>query len=322
MWSPFRNRPHAAQPGNLPRHIRALRGRRKGLRLLLVMAALLSVLAYLDWARMGWYWLARQNHPEPASALASYTVSMEAQPVAGLVRNASGLTYSRASGMLFTVINRPAAVAELGTDGQLLRHVPLPWLGDPEGITHIRDDLFVISDESDNTLHRVRIPQASQPVENAGIVDVPLDFRHWPNLGLEGVSWDETEGQLLLANEKWPRKVLLVQGLALAGGPGAAANVQVQNWRPRAWLGFLGRDLASLTTHPASGNLLVLGEQSRLITEYSRRGDMVGVLPLRRGFAGLKKNIPQPEGIAMAPDGDIYILSEPNLLYRLERGRR
>jgi uncharacterized protein YjiK len=31
--------------------------------------------------------------------------------------------------------------------------------------------------------------------------------------------------------------------------------------------------------------------------------------------------VPQAEGIAMGPDGSLYLISEPNLFYRFERTR-
>ncbi|MDC6668450.1 SdiA-regulated domain-containing protein [Leclercia adecarboxylata] len=33
------------------------------------------------------------------------------------------------------------------------------------------------------------------------------------------------------------------------------------------------------------------------------------------GKHGLERNVPQAEGIAMGPDGTLYLVSEPNLFY-------
>lgn len=290
---------------------------------LLAATALLALMIYLDWPRVGAYWLAARQHGLPPAThgldLASYHATTAGQPIEGLRANVSGLSWSSATQTLFTVINRPAAVAELSTDGRLLREIPLPWLPDPEGISHVRADLFVVSSEASHTLYWLRIPAGSQEVQRVATTQLPLDFDSWPNLGLEGISWDEERQQLLLVNEKWPRKVLLVDGLTPAQG--GRARPAVHAWRPQAWLGFLGRDLTSLTTNPASGDLVLLSEQSGLITEYSRQGDILGVLPLWRGFAGLTRTVPQPEGLTLGADNTLYIVSEPNLFYRLEPAR-
>src|SRR5690606_33062800 len=93
----------------------------------------------------------------PGRGLADYRVTIEARPGAGLTRNLSGLTYSDATGTLFAVVNRPAAIAELSRDGRLLRRLLLPAGWDAEGIAHVEGDRFVIADEAGNLLHWVRL---------------------------------------------------------------------------------------------------------------------------------------------------------------------
>lgn len=80
-------------------------------------------------------------------------------------------------------------------------------------------------------------------------------------------------------------------------------------------------DLASVTTHAPTGNLLLLSEESAMVVEYDPRGMPVSLLPLWRGLHGLARKIPQPEGLALAPDGSLFIVSEPNLFYRFEKPR-
>ena len=112
--------------------------------------------------------------------------------------------------------------------------------------------------------------------------------------------------------------MLAVQGLA-PPGHNASASAVVRNAWPAGQPAPLGSDLSSLTVHPRSGNLLLLSDESAVIAEYTRAGELVGVLPLWRGLHGLQRAAPQPEGIALGPGDVIYAVSEPNLLYRLER---
>jgi uncharacterized protein YjiK len=44
-------------------------------------------------------------------------------------------------------------------------------------------------------------------------------------------------------------------------------------------------------------------------------GEEIARLPLKAGTGGLRADVPQPEGIAIDDQGDLYICSEPNLLY-------
>ncbi len=286
--------------------------------------ALVLAVGYLDGARSGAHALAappagpRPCAPGDALGLAGYSATLAARPIQGLRANVSGLSYRRASGTLFVVINRPAALAEITTDGHLLRQWPLPRAMDPEGISHVEDDLFIVSDEADNRLHWVRIRPEAPALEIDPVDPLPLGFRAWHNLGLEGASWDEARGELLLVNEKWPRRMLAVQGLA-PPGHNASASAVVRNAWPAGQPAPLGSDLSSLTVHPRSGNLLLLSDESATITEYSRTGQLLGVLPLWPGLHGLRHRVPQAEGITVGDDDAIYVVSEPNLLYRFER---
>lgn len=75
------------------------------------------------------------------------------------------------------------------------------------------------------------------------------------------------------------------------------------------------RDLASLSYDEATGHLLLLSEESKLIKEYDSQGVALSAMLLWKGFHGLENTVPQAEGIAIGPDKKIYIISEPNLFY-------
>ncbi len=293
-------------------------------RLLLATLASVAIIAfmYFNWARLAVWYMAEHWHQAskstPALGLSDYMVSIEARPIRGLTKNTSGLTYNPHSNTLFTAINNPPAVAELSREGELLRYIDLPGAGDPEGISHIHDDLFVVADEARNQLLWVRIDEITHIAHIQETTSPALDFKHLSNRGFEGISWDASRSELLLANEKRPRRVLFMHGL-LPARPGSKPHFRV--WHPDNWFGVLGNDLASLAVHDETGNLLLLSEESALVTEYSRAGKILGVLPLWSGASGLRQTVPQAEGLTVGPDGSIYIVSEPNLFYRFEKRR-
>lgn len=260
-------------------------------------------------------WLASwsQTSHETSISLLDYRVTIEARRITGVSRNLSGLTYEASTKTLYAVINRPPSIIQLSTEGELLRPFPLPEGWDAEGIAHLRDNLFLITDEDDNLLHWVRIAPGAPEAELLGTTRLHLGWGPWPNLGFEGVSWNDVRSELLLVNEKWPRKVLRVSGL---WPPAQAAEIAVREWWPDGWAGLPVSDLASVASDEISGDLLLLSEQSRLILQYGPDGRLVGLLKLRVGHAGLSQNVLQPEGIALSPERELFIVSEPNLFYR------
>ena len=95
-------------------------------------------------------------------------------------------------------------------------------------------------------------------------------------------------------------------------------NIDISEWKSSSAASLFMSDLSSLTLHEPTGHLLLLSDESALVVEYAPDGQPIGMLPLWRGFNGLQRKVPQPEGLAVGPDNAIYVLSEPNLFYRFE----
>lgn len=294
------------------------RRRRLGWRILAAIAALCWLLLAWDQTLLpiAYYSLASRWQPAAAGSsmgLADYRVTLEALPIAGITDNASGLTYSPDSHSLLAIINRPAMLAELTLEGQLLRTLRLPELRDPEDISHIQGPWFAVVDEADNSIHALHLDAKgarTYPIRSAS------GIKAWHNLGLEGVAWDAQQQRLWLAQEKWPKHIWqlpLTQGTP----PQAAAPLHAPH--AKGWQSLLGGDLSAIALHPTGGQVLLLSHESALLTEYNHSGEILSLLPLWRGLSGLRRGIPQAEGMTITPDGVIYVLSEPNLLYRLER---
>ena len=290
---------------------------------LLLMAGLF--VWYFKVPALGYYWLstslnAAQWHGS-ALWLPDYRVTIEGRPIQGLTRNASGLTFNTETGTLFTVINRPAQVAELSTDGRLLRVIPLDGAKDPEGITYVQGDSYVIADEHSHGLYWVQIRPDTARVSVAGRPSLHLSIDSVHNSSFEGVSWDSAQNRLFVVKEKLSLRVLVIRGLDVFNAS-TGFNIDIAEWTsPRAASLFMS-DLSSLTLHEPTGHLLLLSDESALVVEYAADGRPISMMPLWRGFHGLQRKVPQPEGLAVGPDGAIYVLSEPNLFYRFERPPR
>lgn len=269
------------------------------------------------------YWYAMQTQDERWQQdgvwLPHYRVAVEARPIDGVDENASGLTYSDHTGTLFSITNKhPKSVLEIDTEGRLLRSIELEGTKDPEGITHVRDNIFAIVDEREQAVYRVEINADTTRIDVAQGARLGLSLGSSHNLGFEGVSWDSVGQRLFISQEKDPLRVLVISGLpeVLAG---SGFDLQINDWRPAYADAPFMMDLSSLSLHEATGNLLLMSDESALIVEYDPDGKPVSMLPMWRGFHGLKQRVPQAEGLALGPDGTIYVMSEPNLFYRFER---
>ena len=294
-------------------------------RLVLVTALLVLTALYLQWHHviaMPGHTDALQSAPRsaPPANLPHYQVSIDAKVVSGIADNLSGLAFNPETQTLFAVTNRPPQIAELSTDGRLLRLVPLQGARDPEGIAHIQGDSFAIADERSNRIHWVQFGQGVTEVSLQDSPYVQLGDIALKNFALEGLGWDAKRQQLVAVTEKWPMQVLLVDAPLSKLKPGRV-DAKVSTWEVRELEGLPSTDLAAVEVDPRSGNLLLLGEESSVLYEYSRAGDLLSVMPLWADMSGLTETIPQPEGLTMDPAGNIYIVSEPNLFYKFERKR-
>ena len=277
---------------------------------------------YFKVLALGYYWLTTSLNAaqwEGSSLwLPGYRVTVEARPIEGLTRNTSGLTFNTDTGTLFTVINRPPQIAELTTDGRLLRVIELEGAKDPEGITYVQGDTYVISDEHTDSMYWVQIGPDTRHVSINGRSSLGIRIDSVHNSSFEGVSWDSEQNRLFVVKEKLPLRVLVIKGLDVFN-ESTGFNIDISEWKSSSAASLFMSDLSSLTLHEPTGHLLLLSDESALVVEYAPDGQPIGMLPLWRGFNGLQRKVPQPEGLAVGPDNAIYVLSEPNLFYRFER---
>ena len=253
----------------------------------------------------------------PTLGLVGYHVGIEGIPITGLDDNTSGLTFSPATGTLFTAINRPPELAELSQDGRLLRRIPLTGASDVEGVTHVEGDRFILVDEGRHRLSWVTITPDTASLDADAAPFLTLDLGAFRNMGFEGISWDQRRKELVIVQEMWPVRVLVIGGLDRAV-MGQGLGVTVREWQPASWAGHFVTDLSSVTLHDATGNMLLLSDMSSMLAEYDPDGAPLGLLTLWSGWHGLTGSVPQAEGVAIGPDGAVFIVSEPNLFYRFD----
>ncbi|GLK87406.1 SdiA-regulated domain-containing protein [Pseudomonas turukhanskensis] len=264
-----------------------------------------------------WFQVQEWRHGEDWQArslwLPAYRVSVEAMPIEGLDDDVSALTYDPDRNTLFTVTNNRPHIIELSLEGKVLRRVPLLGFGDPEAIEYISPGLYVITDERQQRLIKVHLDESSTPVRAEEADQLSLGIGLNGNKGFEGLAYDPEGKRLFVAKERDPVRIYEVHGFPHTNLDRPFAVHVVDD--PKRDAGLFVRDLSSLDFDVPTGHLLALSDESRLVIELDVNGKPISTLSLLRGNHGLKKTVPQAEGIASDNQGNLYIVSEPNLFY-------
>ncbi|MDV5859600.1 SdiA-regulated domain-containing protein [Pseudomonas mendocina] len=257
-------------------------------------------------------WQHGEQWRERSLWLADYRVAIEAKPI-GNISDVSALTYDPDRRSLFSVTNKPAKVIELSLQGDLLRTIDLEGFGDPEAIEYIAPGTYVIADEREQRLVKVLIEDDSRVIDAADFQQLSLGIGLNGNKGFEGLAYDAANQRLLVAKERDPVRIFEVLGFPHVDESRPLA-LQV-NTDPKRDARLFVRDLSSLDFDAATGHLLALSDESRLVIELNAKGKPISTLSLLRGQHGLRRSVPQAEGIATDDDGNLYLISEPNLFY-------
>lgn len=117
------------------------------------------------------------------------------------------------------------------------------------------------------------------------------------NDNLSGLTWDERRDQLWTVINNPPERLALSRDGELRG------RWPLQGFEDVEGIAYL------------SDNLL-LSDESRLVMELNGDGRLVSFSSLQGGF---ERSVPQAEGMTVDGDGHLYLVSEPNLFYRLSR---
>jgi uncharacterized protein YjiK len=286
----------------------------------IIFVALISTLALVIYLlrleAIGWYfWHNHQSDSDPdALNLKNYQVKIDGLAIDGLA-NASDLAYNPDTNTLLTVLNQESMLVELSLNGEILRMVHVNGVDDMEGLTHIKDNQYVIADERESRLIIIDLDNKSNKLDVKSSPTIKLGINDNGNKNFEGVSWDKHQKRLLVVKEREPKYVLSVKGFVnnIANGP---LNLDVEKLNQyNNMVSWAMRDLSAISYLNKSGHMLLLSDESKLLKEFDENAKPIGALALWAGFHGLSRSIPQAEGVAIDNKNNIYIISEPNLFY-------
>jgi len=233
----------------------------------------------------------------------------------GITKNASGLTYDKITDSLYVVINKPAQIVQLSTDGKFIRKIQLLGFSDLEGIALISQNKFAVVEEANAVLHYIDINRDTATVSINDVsksvkIDNPqimvLKKKNKNKLqtnGIEALGYNPETRTMLTAKEKKPQKLYTVS-LDTINQPFPANEA----W-PVKHLG-LG-DISGVSILPKLKHILLLSDKSSKIVETSLNGKILDTLELRYN----ESLIQDAEGITVDSKGNIYVCAEPNSLY-------
>ncbi|EBS9493215.1 YjiK family protein [Salmonella enterica] len=271
-----------------------------------IVVVLLGVILFMvrDDIRYVYQLILKYGDKPSALALSSYKAVIQQKPVAGVESNLSGLTYSAEDRMLFAVINNPPELVWLTTEGQLVGRMPLQGIHDPESIAWSGGNQFQIGSEKDGAVYKTQVDIQRGTMQIISMVKLE-GYDKAKNKGLEGTAWDAKNERLYAEKERKPIMIKEVEmsknGITRALPSAITASVS---------------DVSGLEYHAPTDSLLVLSDESKMILEVSSEWRVRDRLFLTAEWSGLRDDIPQPEGIAMDNENNLYIVSEPNLFYK------
>ncbi|WP_072679938.1 SdiA-regulated domain-containing protein [Arcobacter sp. LA11] len=246
--------------------------------------------------------------------LDKYEVDIEAKKIKSIEDNLSGITYNKNTKTLFAITNSPRKIFELTKNGELLRTINLKGFRDTEGITYLYDNTYAIVDERKGEVFLLSIDKKTKEIDKKETQNIlTLKINSYKNFGYEGIAFDKAENTFFIVNEKFPVELIKISNLLKK----EEINISLDNGLTT--LNHFMSDFSGLHFDNNSRHLLFLSDESSSIAEVSLDGVQVSFADLEKGFLGLKKDVPQAEGITMDEEGTLFIVSEPNLFYRFNK---
>ena len=243
--------------------------------------------------------------------LPDYVVDIDAKPLPGMEKDeASDLSYNPLTKTLFSVMGKNPFLVELTLKGDVLRKMPLVGWSNPEAVAVLENGFMAIVDERQHHLTIVKVTPETTTLNIADFPQYDLGPSKDQNKAFEAIAWDPRNQQLILGEER-PAAMFTWKSDGsdkLTGDKHKVVSDALDI-----------RNLSSLTIEPRTGHTLALSADSHLLLELSEQGKQVSFMTLLGGFNGLKDTIPRAEGVAFDDDGNLYIVSEPNLFYSFKK---
>ncbi|KFE52320.1 SdiA-regulated domain-containing protein [Pseudomonas syringae] len=269
----------------------------------------------MHWDDRGLLWLGERFESESERTasiwLPDYVVDIDAKLLPGMEKDeASDLSYNPITKTLFSVMGKNPFLVELTLKGDVLRKIPLVGWSNPEAVAVLENGFMAIVDERQHHLTIVKVTPQTTTLNIADFPKYDLGPSKDQNKAFEALAWDPRNQQLILGEER-PAAMFTWK---------SDGSDQLKGDKQKVVSNALDlRNLSSLTIDPRTGHTLALSADSHMLLELDEKGKQVSFMTLLGGLNGLKKTIPRAEGVAFDEDGNLYIVSEPNLFYSFKK---
>ncbi len=246
--------------------------------------------------------------------LPEYRADIIELQIPGIANNASGITYNRDRETLWIIVNQPTLLLEFDLQFNLLRRIDLKNFIDTEAIAYVRNGYFILSDERDQTIVLAQINDRTKQLDKKKLQHIVLNLHGYGNKGLEGIAVDYVTHTIYTVRERDPMKLIKISGFIENQN-----RINIENLNRIEVNNLYLDDLSGLHFDTKTNHLLILSDESKMLAEIDLEGNKVSYMDLEKGFNNLSRSIPQAEGVTLDDKGHLYIVSEPNLIYRFSK---
>lgn len=221
--------------------------------------------------------------------------------------NLSGVAFDPNTATLLVVDNQSCNVYEMTTSGQITNSINLKGFDDVEGIAFQFDSYFLVSEERNGNVVRIKLPRSRSGSINIDDCEVLNILKSSLNSGIEDVTYMSSRKFGYAVKEKNPPALFRIL-FDNTGKPVEYQEVTTFSWSR------LGGDAAGIYAL-ADGNILILNEIGKKI---------IGMDSTGRILSEIKIDMNQPEGITCnETDGTIYVIGEKREMatFRLKDNR-
>jgi len=241
--------------------------------------------------------------------LADYTLTGSyALPVgpssAPLAAEASAVTYNWTTDTLFVLGDEGDALVEVSKTGALVSSMTLTDFHDTEGLTYIGSGQFVLTEERLRNAYLLNYMAGTSVARGTlSVADLGSTVK---NIGIEGISYDPTDGSYVTVKEMTLQEVN--KNIITFGGSSTVTSL----FTPSLGMSDLS-DVQVLSTATTAGsadrdNLLILSQESSKLLEVSRTGAILSQLDLATlGLPGTT------EGVTIDRSGIVYLVAEEGI---------